>query len=213
MSYFFRSSRLIFLLTLFLVTSLQAEEEQEYFEFPEFKIQNYSISIFRHNIRLPYEESRVDVTQRNLGFTGNIEFWRRQGWLDFLNGFNRIELGYYDHANLNKGYFSEFVFGGSYASPYHFELSWLAGFGYLRAFSNEAIYRLNDDGEYDHARDYGHGSFYIAPAVQLITTPFPNNWVVSSVFIQYKLLVELGFSNGERTQLMPHEMISLGLQW
>ncbi len=122
-----------------LWTNSALQAQNEFFQQPTF-----TISVFQHNVGVPFKDYLK--LPLNLGFTLGAEFG--YGGKAAGRHFQRFEVGFYRHENLNSTVWikSDFIRRFNTKSPWFVDVQ--TGLGYAHSFDALATYQLDDEGRY-----------------------------------------------------------------
>lgn len=168
-----------------------------------FKNPAFNITVFNHSVGIPFK----DYFKRpmNIGITLGAEF-------SYRNNFNspkqRIELGWYQHANLNTAVWvkSDFIRRFQTEKGFYGEIQ--GGLGYMLDFSKNESFELQDDGNYKSIGSKRKGGLLIAAGVGTGYQMTVNDKYLITPFVRYEGLIQLPY--GKLLPFFPHVLLHLG---
>jgi len=169
-----------------------------FFDEPIFKV-----SVFTHSIGIPFK----DYVKKplNLGVSIGAQFAynkeKQDPWMQ------ELELSWFNHRHLNKGLMIKTNLSKNYFTDSGLFVAPEIGLGYIMDLSENASYKLSDEGRYEKAPGISHG--FISQISFTAGKRFQKDGKNAyAPFIKYEGMIQFPYS--DFTPFLPHTMIHIG---
>ena len=164
----------------------------------------FSISVFIHSLGVPFKD--FVKTPLNFGFTAGVEF-------DYSNtgrgnNFQRFELGWFHHKNLNTGVWVKTDYIRRINNDDGLFADFQGGLGYLRDFSNNQSFSVNKNGQYQLNKNSSNGGLLIGLGIGSGYGINLDEEYTLSPFVRYEALIQTPYA--EIIPFFPHLLLHTG---
>ncbi|MGK0364445.1 MAG: hypothetical protein ACI85O_001502 [Saprospiraceae bacterium] len=188
---------IVSLVFLFLINSSLIGQNY-FFEQPVF-----SISFISHSVGIPFK----DYFKKPLNF--GVSFAADFGYND--KNFQKLELGWYHHANLNRALWVKTDYVRRFQTEQGFVADLQTGLGYMIDFSNWQVYELDKNGIYQKGKSRKGGLLIGAGFGAGYRSLLDEESIGLTPFINYQSMIQVPY--GKILPIFPHNLLSIGTRF
>ncbi len=172
--------------------------QSDFFDEPIFRV-----SVFTHSLGIPFK----DYVKRplNFGLSVGVQFAYNKDTQTPLT--QELEISWFNHRKLNKAILLKTNLSKNFFTDSGFFVAPEVGIGYILDITNNAAFKLADNGTYARSSGISHG-FVTQLSTSLGRRFSRENENDFAPFVKYEGLIQLPYS--DFTPFLPHTMVHLG---
>ena len=182
---------------LFSFTMLQAQDG--FFDRPAF-----TISLYNHSVGIPFK----DFVKRPLNFGVAIGAEFSYPGKSSDKRFQRLELGFYHHKNLNTAVWVKTDFIRRFKTENGLMGEVQVGAGYIRDFNAYQTFELGSDGKYQAKKRASTGGFITGIGIGGGYELNINDQYAVTPFVRYESFLQMPYN--DLSPYFPHSLLHLG---
>lgn len=124
-----------------------------------------------------------------------------------------IKVGYYFHKAIHHGVTIKPAISYFYVTNNNLYFGSELNLGYLHAFTDETLFKQNENGDYKKITNWGKPKFMPTIAFSSGYQFHKEDKEYLDLFIKYEFGLETPFSKGIGIPIFPHSFIHLGTRW
>ncbi|MFO8061485.1 MAG: hypothetical protein R6U31_01000 [bacterium] len=144
------------------------------------------------------------------GVIAGIEYPINSGrWLFF----QKLDIGYYYHEYLHNAYLLSTQTGLRYTTPPGIFADVSGGIGYLHEFYTDALYEIDDNGEFTRIIDWGRPNLIILTGFTLGYDLSEKDIMPMRIYAGTSYFMEYPYMPEDGIPMLPHTSIRLGMSF
>lgn len=182
-------------LTFLFLINFSLIGQSKFFEQPIF-----SISFISHSVGIPFKDYFKKPLNFGISLAADFRYNEKN--------FQKLELGWYHHANLNTAFWVKSDYIRRFQTEKGFVTDLQAGLGYILDFSNRQIYELDKNGIYQKGKNQKGGLLVGAGFGVGYRFSLDEEKIGLTPFVNYQSMIQLPY--GKLLPVFPHNMLSVG---